>query len=469
MNAWGITIILLWTISVNGQNTFVRILEQGEIKGLERAEGDNFLIAGTKRGRDQDLFIASIDSDAKISWIKQFGTEGIDNLERDGFMKTSSNSFLLLQNSFNYIDSTYMNVVVHFNAEGETIWTVPFENEQRFTLKSIIELDTTFVVIGDDSDDVIVQYISKNGHSTKRLTFGTPERDLVKASAKGDDGFCIVGNHGHRTRESIFAIILDDAGRLIWKDTFETSNSNLVEDVIFLDGNWYIAGSTFVGPGQNNDRPLFYKIAGAGVNITADSIDTGELQDATPFKMAIDTGHGLVFVGPITKESAPNNWKGNHFYIGKLDENLNLQWSNIIEYDKCMFGCVSTAFWPHTVQVYDDFIISAGSYQDSMFIIRSTIEGTVPIKIENFDQPKFSIYPNPASSTINIEVTDSEQLLPDGIVYLYQDERKVLEREIKPNQILNIDCSQLSSGLYYVRIMDRKSRTLLIEKIIIFR
>ena len=58
MNAWGITIILLWTISVNGQNTFVRILEQGEIKGLERTEGDNFLIAGTKRGREQDLFIA---------------------------------------------------------------------------------------------------------------------------------------------------------------------------------------------------------------------------------------------------------------------------------------------------------------------------------------------------------------------------------------------------------------------------
>lgn len=233
MKALGYILILIWTIIVNGQTTFVKILEQGEIKGLEKAAGADYIIAGTKRGREQDLFVASMDGDANIKWIKQFGTNGIDNFERDGFLKTSTNTFLLLRNSSNYLDSTSFCVVLHLDAEGEIIWTVPFENELGFTLKSIIELDTAFLIIGDDSRDFIIESISKNGKLTRRQTFETPERESVKASARGENGFCIVGNHGAPGKASIFTMIFDESGTLRWKDTLETFNSNLAEDVIF--------------------------------------------------------------------------------------------------------------------------------------------------------------------------------------------------------------------------------------------
>lgn len=297
-------------------------------------------------------------------------------------------------NSYNYIDNISERKIFNFDQNGKELWASDLIREDQFLMKSIIELDTFYLVIGERDNSVVIQYLGKDGRLNKQLSYESEVRQIVKASSEHDGVVCVVGNYGEVGAESIFVLALDQTGNQHWKKILNSSFSNTVEDVVHFQNEWFIAGSTFVGPGQNHDRPIFYKLDEKGEVVKVDSINTGSYQDATPTKMVVNSSQNIIFVGPITKESPPYQWSGNHFYIGAIDHDLKLIWKNGIE-DQCT-GCGATAFWPQSVKVFNDFIVSGGSYEDSTFIIRSRLDGTVPTNEKSSDNVKVDIWPNPA-------------------------------------------------------------------------
>jgi hypothetical protein len=79
------------------------------------------------------------------------------------------------------------------------------------------------------------------------------------------------------------------------------------------------------------------------------------------------------------------------------------------------------------------------------------------MNIASFDN-QFRIYPNPANSIINVKMNDQSTL--DKIEVFNLNGRKISRKKINAdNKSIQFDVSDLSSGLYFIKLSNNQSKT----------
>ncbi|MCH4552333.1 M43 family zinc metalloprotease [Aestuariibaculum lutulentum] len=96
----------------------------------------------------------------------------------------------------------------------------------------------------------------------------------------------------------------------------------------------------------------------------------------------------------------------------------------------------------------DNIVVSGGSYGDEEITSLSAL--TLSLN-DYFSKENIKIYPNPASNTLNISLGITSDL-PDGYEIYSALGQKLRKSNVVDNSDLNINTSQLKSGLYFIRI-----------------
>ncbi|WP_271392273.1 T9SS type A sorting domain-containing protein [Aequorivita sinensis] len=105
------------------------------------------------------------------------------------------------------------------------------------------------------------------------------------------------------------------------------------------------------------------------------------------------------------------------------------------------------------------FIVFLGDYKTLTITNpegKQAIYNSIPLGVQTFENAMFSIYPNPSFDTLNISSTKQVGNLKIHILSL---EGKILNTQhIDFNKQTSIDVSNLSSGIYFLKIADESGR-----------
>ncbi len=116
-----------------------------------------------------------------------------------------------------------------------------------------------------------------------------------------------------------------------------------------------------------------------------------------------------------------------------------------------------------TGETFVDYSVTGGNYNTSIGFIYIACDGPNNVQ-EIFNNHFIRVFPNPSDGIINIE---NKNLKADKIEIFNILGEKVYERIVETSRGMSLlDISELSEGLYFLKILDKDGEILKIEKII---
>jgi len=83
---------------------------------------------------------------------------------------------------------------------------------------------------------------------------------------------------------------------------------------------------------------------------------------------------------------------------------------------------------------------------------------------------EIKIYPNPATTQLNIQIITGQPNLGVGdYFYFYDNMGQLVEKKLLTNNLTTIPLTQLAAGIYYYRILDNQQNQIKTDKLLIIR
>ena len=394
-----------------------------------------FIIASTTNSfdvnGDYNARLIKTDSLGVIQWHKVYGGNDWD-LVYD-VVQTADSGFAFCGETYNNTNGESDVYIVKTNLLGDTLWTKTIGGTLVDRGNSIMETtDSSIVVAGmttttTDSVQMYMIKLTATGNLIWDIAFGAAgyeEANVVIETANGD--YVLGGvttSFTPNNDKDFYMIRTDSSGNTIWGNYFGQPGEEVIYDLVELaDGSFFNTGHTTAAGNGGKDALVFLVTSVGGWGFSASTF--GGTKDEESKSILLEPNEALKIAG-FTKS-----------YGNGLEDVM------IIEID--------------TVVTNHQFIVD-------------TIYDFMPLKIDDLTSWKPSseenilIFPNPASSAVNIDVSNSKA---NKIMIFSIFGQLVYESSLSNQHMITINLSNLSAGIYSVQFFEN-SKLIASQKLII--
>jgi hypothetical protein len=198
---------------------------------ITAANDGGYFIAGktTKYDGSGDLWFMKISADGDSLWTRLYGGNRRDEVGEvhttadDGFIFAGTRGHSL---TMGYITNIY---VIRFNADGDTLWTREFINDDYYDQGGDIieQSDGTFILVGYYTNSEYIAKLDNEGNILWDKMPHTEQNGGFNSVARNNDGNYIMSRNGFGSKEMIYVAVYDPEGNFISADTAAYSPGNV--------------------------------------------------------------------------------------------------------------------------------------------------------------------------------------------------------------------------------------------------
>ncbi|MEO5570330.1 MAG: T9SS type A sorting domain-containing protein [Bacteroidia bacterium] len=459
-----------------------------------------------------DYWIVKIDSIGNMEWDKDFGGIGIDYLHSlqqtgdEGYIlagySTSDSSGDKTQPNWDTIQYTYDYWIVKLDSIGNKEWDKDFGGTAGDQLFSIQQTTDGGYILGGFSysgisgdktqakwggyDYWIIKIDSLGNKQWDKDFGGWGDDFLINVKQTSDGGYILGGDSnsdssGNKTQNNwdithqssdFWIVKIDSLGNKQWDRVFGGTNDDLVNSLeVTADGGYILGGFSASDSSGNKTQATWgdydywiIKIDSLG-NKQWDKDFGGSGAEELYNIFIVDDG-GYLLSGdsysPISGDKTENNLGQEQSWIVKTDSIGNKLW------DKTLFtlghdeiglaiqtndGCYAMANMTYAgIGGYK----TQSSWASTDYWIIKFCDTTLTTSITNFQFSIFilQLFPNPATSTIQLTFNTKEKTKVQIEIINVMGERVFKSQIVNPKSQINLDVSFLAKGIYVVRAGD---------------
>ncbi len=301
----------------------------GALRGVTQTHDGGFAINGYSDTYHLpfDQWVVKINAEGDTIWTKMFGDENHNDFGLD-IIESYDNSLIVLGKSgrpgyYSYYDSCDIRLM-KLDPLGNEIWNKVYAGDAALNSERIIEThDRGFAIVGwTNESDVLLLRTNEAGDSMWTKTYGGSANDAGYDLCQTDDGgFLIVGStesYGSGLRD-VYVIRTDAIGDTLWTRTFGGAGADVAFSITGTDdGNFMISGWM-----ENADIDVFLiKIQPNGEAVwTKTAGQPGQNDWGRGISVCQDGG----FLVAGTVNNPETEW--DDIYLLKVDANGDALWS----------------------------------------------------------------------------------------------------------------------------------------------
>jgi hypothetical protein len=504
-----ITFLLVLLFAINGSSQAPAIQWQKSFGGsdqdlasavAETTDG-GYITAGYTRSLDGDVtvnygqfdfWVVKMDASGEMQWQKSFGGSGYD-WARD-ILQTTDGGFIVtgetaLIDDVTGINDQYDYWILKLNPLGELQWQKTYGGSNRDIPLSIAQTnDNGYTVLGytvsTDGDvtgnhgegDFWILKLNEGGNMQWEKTLGGSGDDVPSMIKETNDGGYVVAgttfsddgdisfNHGG---QDYWVAKLSETGAIQWQKSYGGSDIDEAYAIQQTPDGGYIVGG--ISRSTNGDRTEYLGFVDYWVlKLSAD----GELQwenslgggDSDIAQKIIQTTDGSYVIAGYSASDTPVGQQQNFDYlIYKIDASGNQIWQKYLgganeerpdDIKQTSDGGYIIAGWSQSL---DGNVTGNHGFHDFWIVKLS------PDQLSNTDfiKDNFTVYPNPATSQLQLQVPDGVQIDKIAITDILG---KQMLQSTENNTSINVE--NLSAGSYIVQAFssDKKFQTKFIKQ-----
>jgi hypothetical protein len=455
-----------------------------------------------------DIIVMKSDPSGNVLWAKKFTGSGSDNansisLDNNGNIiisgyigtnQTIFDSYTLTANG----NSDYY--VCKMNSSGSVTWVKQFSSPDQFVInKSVVDPSGNIFVAGNFQNtaildtytltsagltDAFLAKIDGSGNTQLFKKFGGSDAENAQGiSIENSGNIYLTGKFrssvvlGTGTLTSIgsydgFLVKCDGSANVLWAKQFGGSGNDEGREVACeIGGNIFLAAEVgpvsyvdtytlntalaFISKFTSSGNPVWVKELGCDVGFLITSI---VVDPASNLYMAGSFGGSFVCAPGLVSGDTEDG------FISKLDANGIFVWtkhlggSGLEDFNSCTYNTsgkiyVAGSFaGPSMIDTYTYTTPAPDTYQSLTLKIDPALIGLE----ENQQDSEFSIYPNPASDKLYIDVKEpgkSANLCLTNVLGQELINKKSIQSEV-------IDVSFFPRGIYFLRLCTEESHYL---------
>ncbi|HMI06755.1 MAG TPA: T9SS type A sorting domain-containing protein, partial [Flavobacterium sp.] len=300
------------------------------------------------------------------------------------------------------------------------------------------------------------------GNLLWQKSFGGSGNEVAESIQQTTDGGYIVAGLTYSTDVDVssnhggsdyWVVKLSSTGTLEWEKTYGgTNNDSAYRIWQTADGSYVIAGYTASNDGDIvfNHGDIDYwivKVNSEGTMLWQQTLGGSDTDYGHTFEPTTDGG--FLLIGQSS--SNDGNISGNHgaldYWVAKINASAELEWEKSLGgsgFDSafCIKQTPDNGCIVFGNSSSNDFDVT-GNHGDDYWIVKLAPES---LSVADFDKNKLQLYPNPASTFLNLQLPDGIQ--PEKINITEVSGKIILQQSANTNSV-NIE--NLSSGMYFIQ------------------
>jgi len=440
---------------------------------VQQTSDGGYIIAGRQGitfGVSKILLIKT-DSFGQVIWYKLIGGS---NFEHAYFVQqTSDGGYILTGEATGSAPNDYDVYLVKTDSNGDTVWTKKYGStvyEHGWSVQQTT--DGGYIIAGERENAAYLIKTDLNGDSLWTKTFipiGSGSAAAYSVQQTNDNGFILTGTADFiGSGNDVYLIKTDSLGDTLWTKIYGGVNWDRGQSVQQTNDNGYIIAGYTASFGAGS-----YDVYLIKTNSNGDTLWTktfGGIQDDAGKSVQSTSDAGYI-IGGYTYSFGAGNYD---VYLIKTNSNGDTLWTKT-------FGGIESDNGYFVRQTSDGGYITTGvnsSYcLTCVYLIKTDSTGYAPTGINNILTSALKgsrVYPNPATSFLNIELFGMEQRIWNIEVVIYDHlgrETKRMEEipiNVHSDNILRIRVERdyLAGGMYFFQISSM-SRVLATGKMIV--
>lgn len=405
--------------------------------------GDRYETASFKRTG----YLLKVDADGNEEWNRQLTSN--EDLYGTTICQLPNGNVFVAGYDYDVPNNTYGIVVAEYNqSNGLPIYQRTHQFEQDAEAKDVIPMPDNGAIVlstfetGSSSTNLLVRFNATGDTVWTKLVNPFAGDESPQEMALLSNGIAITGSVHSGSTDNVFAVKTDLDGNIIWQQEYPSSGIEFGQSIAEIpSGGFYIAGtSNAIGSG--------------GLDLLAIKVDAlGELVWATNFgRNGSELGYdiatmpdgGAALTGSAYKADTSNF---RDAALIRISPNGDEMWTRY-------FGNVR-AETGHEVQVHNNHIVACGkadvNNSEDIIVLRTDFEGNANVGINQVEKTiAYSIYPNPFTQKITVQL--AEQLTqPVEIRITDTTGREVAKSTATSTTTINLN--SLTSGVYLLSLI----------------
>jgi hypothetical protein len=207
-----------------------------------------------------NLYLLKVDGDGNELWSRAYDSE--DNVLAASGVQTADGGFLVLATIIRFPDPDDDILLTRLDENGDELWSRTWVEGRSEAYDLVETTDGNYLIsasyaslegTGDPKEDYLFIKVDPQGHEMWRNTFGDP--DLIDYGAAlaqtADGGYVTVGERTtdlYTWEADLVLVKIDGNGQLIWQQVWPGSHTMISRVLQYPDGEFVIAGATFLDP-----------------------------------------------------------------------------------------------------------------------------------------------------------------------------------------------------------------------------
>lgn len=415
------------------------------------------------------------DSSGNIQWSNKYGNPYSGTLNEEAFdiRKTKDQGYIVTGKRINPYGKIYDYdaYLMKLKPNGNIQWTAGYGDTTGNDVGySVFQTNDGGYIMGGVTDEYLGSdenmYLVKTDSTGKiewNKAFDVSFRDHVTSVKQtADGGYIIIGTSSGTQDDDLFIFKLYSNGSIQWVKFYGTTKQDFAESIeLTKDGGYIISGFTYNFYNNDKGDSFLIKMDSIG-NILWSKTYGGSLRDFG-YSALQTNDNGYALIGGTDSFGG-----GGDVYLVKTDSvgNSNCNETSVTLLQKS-YTVTSSSKGRRINLANNDVSAQPLYWTNGNGAIENQLCLTTDIK-EYKAKIYLSIYPNPATDNITIELSEPLQQTTELNLCLYDNLGKEVLCEVITNakqQTINTSC--LSKGFYLVRLFDEKHNAVLTSQKVI--